>query len=565
MVLDARSREVVLLLLAPALALGLGAFFHWRHVDEIGTSVLVSAIASSGALSSVLAFFFLGDALRLRRALAHLRRGGGGFSAFGRRDDASDQGARNQLTRLRREVDRLSAVRDLSLVANDGVDRELVLEKALTVIEGLVEAHDIRIFLYETQGELSLDAIAVRTKEKTRIKKTGEPPLGIAPRRAAKALAAKRRIGELGPSALAVATLLVADGEVMGALEVAIPRRGRDEAWAREVEDDLDLLAKHVALAIRKPALYDRAVSDGLTGLGTKRHFVEQARVLIAQARRLGTPLSLVVLDIDHFKRVNDTHGHVAGDRVLAEVAERLRATIRGYDLAFRYGGEELAVLAPNTRLDEAQKLAERLRLCVARSPVRACGAEIQVTASFGVASFENAMDDVSSLVASADAHLYVAKREGRNQVQPPLAAAPSPAPAPAEKRSAERRPVKAPPPPRSGGGPGWGSEAAPVPGAVPVPVRAPVPAAVPVPTAVPAPAPAPVPVPATAPVPVPVLAPVTAAVPAPVTVTAAETAPAPPAPKEKKPPEPSRRREEISGLQPAIAALPLPPSAVEW
>lgn len=437
--LKPKSREILLLLIAPSVALGLATFFHWKPVDENVTPLLPATIATTGALSAVLALLFAGDALRLRRALAHLRKGGG---ALALRRIASDEQGRSQLARLQREVDRLSAVRDLALVANDDVDQERVLEKALSVIEGLVEAQDIRIFLAREAG--SLDAIAVRIKGQTRIKK--DVALDVAPRRASKAFATKRRLAELGNMNLSVATLLVADGQVIGALEVTIPRRGRDEAWARETEEDLDLLVKHVSLAIRKPALYDRAVSDGLTGLGTKRHFIESARTLMAQSKRLGTPLSLVVMDIDHFKKVNDTHGHVAGDLVLAETAKRLRQTIRGYDMGFRYGGEELIVLAPNTKLDEAKALAERLRKEIGAAPVAACGKEIPVTASFGVASFESSMSAVEQLVEAADKHLYVAKKNGRNQVQPPIpGVVNAPAPAPEPPKQEEPAPVVAP------------------------------------------------------------------------------------------------------------------------
>ena len=418
--LKPRSREILLLLLAPSVALGLATFFHWTPVDENVTPILPATIATTGALSAVLAFLFACDALRLRRALSHLRRGGG---ALALRRIASEEQGRSQLARMQREVDRLSAVRDLALVANDDVDQERVLEKAISVIEGLVEAQDIRMFLAREGG--SLEAIAVKIKGQVHIKK--DVPLEVTPRRAAKAHATKRRLAELGTLNLAVATLLVADGQVIGALEVTTPRRGRDEAWAREIEADLDLLAKHVSLAIRKPALYDRAVSDGLTGLGTKRHFLETARGLMAQSKRLGTPLSMVVLDIDHFKKVNDEHGHVAGDLVLAEVSRRVRATIRGYDMGFRYGGEELIVLAPNTKLDEALALAERLRRGIAASPVVSGEKAIPVTASFGVASFEGSMKTVEALVEVADKHLYVAKKNGRNQVQPaPAGSAPA-------------------------------------------------------------------------------------------------------------------------------------------
>src|SRR5581483_9701557 len=142
-VLKPKSRETFLLLIAPSVALGLATFFHWKPVDGNVTPLLPATIATTGALSAVLALLFAADAARLRRALAHLRRGGG---ALAMRRVASEEQGRSQLARLQREVDRLSAVRDLALVANDDVDQERVLEKALSVIEGLVEAQDIRIF-----------------------------------------------------------------------------------------------------------------------------------------------------------------------------------------------------------------------------------------------------------------------------------------------------------------------------------------------------------------------------------------------------------------------------------
>jgi diguanylate cyclase (GGDEF)-like protein len=414
--LNRKAREALLMSMAPAAALGLGTFFHWR--DDGAPVWLVSLLASAGGLSAVVALTFAADALRLRRVISHLRRGGGALGD-GRR--AALEAARHaEVTRLQREVERLSAVRDLALIANDDVEWEKVLERALGVLDGLFEPSFVCVHLVR-EGQRPEPAV-VRAKGATTFRHS--EPLEAPVRRAARALAQRRTIADLRARTLDVATLLVADGEVIGALEVSIPRRGRDPSWARESQRDLESIAKHIALAIRKPTLYDRAVMDALTGLGTKRHFLEQARGALHQARRLATPLAIVAIDIDHFKRVNDEHGHVAGDLVLAEVARRVRTTIRGYDAAYRWGGEEIVVLAPNTRLEDAKALAERLRRVLCASPVPVSEAKsIPVTASFGVAEFDATMKDVSTLVEAADRWLYVAKGNGRNQVQPPISA----------------------------------------------------------------------------------------------------------------------------------------------
>ncbi len=422
------------LLGAPAGVLGVATFLSWSP-DEAGRT-LTATLAALGGASAVSALVFALDAARVRRAFAHLRRGGGALplptasARIGRRDAQQHEA----LGHLRRQVEQLSAIRDLCLIVNDDVSLERILERALAVLGGLMDAQEISVFLSERQGDDEhLVPIAHRTGEKTVVRVTNGEPLEVAPDVALRALDARRTVVEPGRGGLRAATLLVAEGEVMGALEVRLAEPG-DELDLRELERTLEGLAKPIALAIRKPALYDRAVVDGLTGLYTKRHFLEQVTHHMAARTRLGTPLSMLVIDVDHFKKVNDTHGHVAGDAVLAEVARRVRAAIRGYDLAFRYGGEEVVILCPNTILDDAVGLAERLRRTIADTPVQAGAVSIPITASLGVAELDpDLMEEPGAFVEAADKHLYVAKRNGRNQVRsdlsPPIVVAPAAAP----------------------------------------------------------------------------------------------------------------------------------------
>jgi diguanylate cyclase (GGDEF)-like protein len=156
--------------------------------------------------------------------------------------------------------------------------------------------------------------------------------------------------------------------------------------------------------------------TDALTGLRNRRHVEEYLAKLTSLARRKLEPIAVLVIDIDHFKSVNDEHGHDAGDAVLREVAGRMQDSVRLEDMVGRWGGEEFLVVLPNTADQGAAELAERLRQVVANTPCRlADGDAVQVTISVGCAA--SLIDDAGSLVRSADAAMYEAKQTGRNRV----------------------------------------------------------------------------------------------------------------------------------------------------
>jgi eukaryotic-like serine/threonine-protein kinase len=158
------------------------------------------------------------------------------------------------------------------------------------------------------------------------------------------------------------------------------------------------------------------ATTDGLTGIANRRHFWELAEHQVAVARRHNRPLAAVMLDIDHFKQVNDTYGHAAGDEVLQQVTTRLLAGVRASDLLGRYGGEEFALILPEIEHD-AHELADRLRAAVAGAPLDTVAGPVAVTLSAGVTYLEPADADVDALLARADYALYQAKQAGRNRV----------------------------------------------------------------------------------------------------------------------------------------------------
>ncbi|MER7007418.1 sensor domain-containing diguanylate cyclase, partial [Dactylosporangium sp. NPDC000555] len=195
--------------------------------------------------------------------------------------------------------------------------------------------------------------------------------------------------------------------------------------------DDADLFtlrtfAGQAAVAVDNVRVHEEAqrlsLTDPLTGLSNYRYLRESLRREVERASRFGRALAVLVLDLDHFKDVNDTHGHAAGDAVLAEFARRLRAEIREVDFAFRQGGEEFVVLLPETDAGGAAVLAERLGAAVRRTPVLAVSStagqpprRIPVTVSIGIAVFPHHGTTGPAVLEAADDALYAAKAGGRD------------------------------------------------------------------------------------------------------------------------------------------------------
>jgi two-component system cell cycle response regulator len=168
----------------------------------------------------------------------------------------------------------------------------------------------------------------------------------------------------------------------------------------------------------------EMAITDALTGLFNRRYMESHLATLIEQASARGKPLTALVLDIDYFKSINDAHGHDAGDDVLREFALRIKRSIRGIDLACRYGGEEFVVIMPETDMAVAAMVAERLRRRIAADPFAIQQGErrIAVTISIGIAALRGKADTSAALLKRADQALYRAKRDGRNRVVPEAA-----------------------------------------------------------------------------------------------------------------------------------------------
>lgn len=159
------------------------------------------------------------------------------------------------------------------------------------------------------------------------------------------------------------------------------------------------------------------AATDALTGAANRRHFMLRASEELTRSERSGEPFSILMMDIDHFKNVNDTHGHAAGDATLVAFAARTRDMLRAHDLFGRFGGEEFIVLLPGSGAGQAIGVAERIRSAMEHEPIAGPAGELRVTVSIGIAEYGSDGDSVDALISAADDRLYRAKEGGRNRV----------------------------------------------------------------------------------------------------------------------------------------------------
>jgi diguanylate cyclase (GGDEF)-like protein len=210
---------------------------------------------------------------------------------------------------------------------------------------------------------------------------------------------------------------LTADGKTLGVMAAWDPRPGRIGETELEF---LRLLAALAPFPLRSAERYGeldrRASTDALTELPNRRAFEERFAATASHFERYQRPFSVIILDVDHFKRFNDTWGHEAGDRVLQHVAALVRSTVREVDLPARLGGEEFVVLLPETPLMAAVEAAERVRRTVEGRPLVWNGRPLPVTVSLGVATCPDSLPSPGELLAAADAALYRSKGAGRNR-----------------------------------------------------------------------------------------------------------------------------------------------------
>lgn len=208
-------------------------------------------------------------------------------------------------------------------------------------------------------------------------------------------------------------------GEVEGVIAV---QSSRANAFGPTQQRLLEALALQIASALQNAHLYELAMVDGLTGLYVRRYFDARIQEEVERSKRFHTAFSVIMMDIDDFKKLNDMHGHLVGDRVLRAISNVVKGQMRGVDTATRYGGEELAVILPRTEMVGAYNLAERIREGIADLRITTDDVPpkvLNVTASLGIAAYpESKAEDGTDLVRRADRALYRAKKTGKNRVE---------------------------------------------------------------------------------------------------------------------------------------------------
>ncbi len=201
---------------------------------------------------------------------------------------------------------------------------------------------------------------------------------------------------------------------VIGVLTVTSARLG---AFAKDHEDLLLYLGSSIVKDIENARLFRLSITDSLTKAYNRQYLYQRLPDEMERSRRYGDPLSLVLFDVDHFKKLNDGHGHLAGDFVLRELVRLAHATVRDVDGLVRYGGEEFLILLPKTNLKGAAELAERLRAAVERAEFPWSDQKIRITSSFGVSELSASVSTDEQFLKQADDALYQAKSDGRNRV----------------------------------------------------------------------------------------------------------------------------------------------------
>lgn len=218
---------------------------------------------------------------------------------------------------------------------------------------------------------------------------------------------------EEGASTFAIAPLL-SEKKLVGALII--------DNLPRQDFDKFVILAIQFALEIKKVLLYETveelAITDGLTGLYVRRYFLERLKEEMNRSKRYSFPFAFLMLDIDDFKKCNDTYGHLVGDVVLRDIGQIMRSCVREIDLIARYGGEEFSILLPETDREGARMVADRIRKRVEENVFKAYDETLKITISIGVSMYPDDAHDPRQMIEKADVALYAAKRSGKNVVQ---------------------------------------------------------------------------------------------------------------------------------------------------
>lgn len=318
---------------------------------------------------------------------------------------------------LLKQVDHLSTLREIGLAINSSIEFDEVLPTIANVVHGALDIRRLTLFQLEPDLELAKPVVAKFGRDlitRERLEEEGTllegSPIGDAVRtRMPVLLNSEHQCAAYVP--------LIANGLPLGVMR--LEDRGDGAPFTHEDAALFQTIGSMIAVAINNAQLYTLAVIDGLTGLYVRRYFDLRMAEEMEQARRYGRAFSLLMLDIDHFKKFNDTHGHQTGDAVLTQFAQLLRDNTRKSDICCRYGGEEMGVILTETEMNEAALLANKLCDTIRNHEfIGTSNQTLCVTASIGATQYHDDFEAPDDMIKIADEALYKAKELGRNRVE---------------------------------------------------------------------------------------------------------------------------------------------------
>ena len=333
--------------------------------------------------------------------------------------DVREAGLTRMLQGMSRSISSEAIVITIVEELRRAADADHVIVSRLRPVDRIVETT-----LVSTRAMVppSRSILPVHVLDPTRVAETRRTRAAVAARRGQRpeqvvADELASRVAETYGLSRTLAAPLVADARIVGAL---ILSRQAEREWADEDRRLLTWSAQELSAALVRAYAFEeaenRANLDALTGLPNRR-YLEELLAEVGPHRRAGDRLGALMIDIDHFKRLNDRHGHATGDRVLHAVGQVISGAVRLDDTPARYGGEEFAVVLRRANAQQALEVAERIRHSIAAIPVEELGTRYPITVSVGVAVADSSETEIGTLLNSADAALYRAKHEGRNRV----------------------------------------------------------------------------------------------------------------------------------------------------
>lgn len=318
---------------------------------------------------------------------------------------------------LVRQVDHLSTLREIGLAITETLELHEALPVIANVVQGALDVRRVTVYELSKNGDTLQPVAAKYGKDLIDRERLAEDALPARGTRFEKALSEHVVILRAAAGRAEAVIPLVAKNEPLGLLLLEDPEDG--EPFREDDQVLFRQMGAQIAIAIHNAKLYALAVTDGLTGLFVRRYFDLRLDEEFAVARRYNRAFSIMLFDIDHFKKFNDTHGHQTGDVVLQQFARLLEKSTRNSDICCRYGGEEMTVILPETGLQEAALLANKLCAQIRDHTFHgAADQPLSVTSSIGVAEYTRTRKGPEAIVEAADAALYRAKELGRNRVE---------------------------------------------------------------------------------------------------------------------------------------------------